>query len=121
MEERLNRLLRLTEKLQEHVLNEQDDPDVWIQILDERQKVIDELQSLTHQGNTLQEHHRQLIGNAIKIGRELGPIMEKAKKNVNDQLKLMERSRLAKKQYAGSEHYGRYDDLINSHFFDQKK
>lgn len=121
MEERINRLLKLTETLQAHVLDKQDDPDEWNEILDQRQQIIEELQVYIELGNTFSENHKQVISSVMRIDQEIGPIMEKAKKDIEEQLKLLERTKLAKRQYDGSERYGRYDDYSNSHFFDQKK
>ncbi|MGO0063595.1 flagellar protein FliT [Brevibacillus fluminis] len=121
MEERLNRLLKLTETLQEHVLHKRDEPDLWVQILDEREQVVQELQAYSQFGHSLHESHQQMIGKVLKIDEQLRPVIEAAKKEVGDQINRMERSKLAKKQYAEADHYGGYDDYGYSHFFDQKK
>lgn len=121
MEERLNRLLKLTETLQEHVIRKRDEPDLWVEILDEREKVVQELQAYSQQGHAFPESQQQMIGKVIQMDEQLRPIIETAKQKVGDQLKLMERGKLAKKQYAEADQYGGYDDYGYSHFFDQKK
>lgn len=119
--EQIHRLVRLSEQLKEQVTTKPEDPDSWVEILDERQKVIEKLSDLAEQGLPLSDDLHQLIGKVIDLDRTSKVLMEKEKKVVHDHLTRIERTKMARKQYADQNDNSAYDELGYSYFFDQKK
>ncbi len=115
----LDRLESLTLLLQQHVQNEQNEPEVWLEILNERQRVIEDIESEVITGEAItSDEYQQTIDKIVEIDRTLAPEMQRQMKIVGDDISRLERSRMVQRQYGG---IGDYDDNAYGVFFDKKK
>lgn len=116
MEERLEKLLSLSLLLEKSVLDAESDPDDWVDILEERQQVMDQIQTALAEGATVSDTDKQnFLAKAYEIDQRILPIMEGKKLDVQDELHKLQKKKLAQKQYHGS--------AISAYgaFFDRKK
>ncbi|RNB92639.1 hypothetical protein EDM56_00375 [Brevibacillus fluminis] len=118
--EQIHRLVRLSELLKERVIMSPEEPDSWVEILDERQKVIENLKDLADQGHSVPADLHLLVGKVIEMDDNVKVLIEREKKVVRDHLSRIERSKMARRQYADASDHGLYDDLGYSYFFDKK-
>lgn len=114
----LNDVLRLTLSLEEIVLDEESEPEKWIEILDKRQEVMDQLSGMFVEGISLTEAQKQTyLQPAYESDQKIIPIMDRKKRMSEIQLTNGWRSK------AVNQHYGGYGNSQSPYgaFFDKKK
>jgi flagellar protein FliT len=111
-------LLRLTLSLEKIVLNEESEPEKWIELLDERQEVMDQLSGLFAEGVTLTEAQEQIyLQPTYETDQKIVPIMDRKTKASETQLANVRKSKAVNQHYGGnSNSYSPYGA-----FFDKKK
>ena len=114
----LNDLLTLTLSLEIRVLDEESEPDEWIELLDKRQDVMDQLSKLFAEGVSLTAGQKQtFLQPTYEVDQKIVPIM--------DQKKQASETRLAnvRKSIAANQNYGVYSNSYSPYgaFFDKKK
>ncbi|MFF0828371.1 flagellar protein FliT [Brevibacillus sp. NPDC003359] len=114
IEELLERLLRETLRLEEIVMQDDSEPEEWLTILDEREKLIELLQEKGLE-DRLTDSNRQLLSQVFAINQRLFPLIEGHKQEIQQKLNNVQRSRMVTNSYqdAGPNGYGA--------FFDRKK
>lgn len=118
LESLLNDLLRLTLSLEKIVLDEESEPEEWIELLDKRQAVMDQLSELFAEGLSLTEAQKQIyLQPAYEADQKIVPIIDRKKKASETQLANVQKSKAANQFYGGnSNSYSPYGA-----FFDKKK
>jgi flagellar protein FliT len=118
VESLLNDLLTLTLSLEETVFDQECEPEQWIELLDKRQQVIDQLSGMFAQGISLTEAQKHTyLKPAYEADQKIIPRMDRMKQASETQLANLRKSKAANEQYGGYQ---------NSHspygaFFDKKK
>ncbi|MDQ0918585.1 hypothetical protein [Paenibacillus sp. V4I5] len=114
----LSDLLKLTISLEERVLDEESEPEEWIELLDQRQVIIDQLSGLFAEGVSLTEAQKQTyLQPAYEFDKKIVPIMDREMKKLESQLANIKISKAVNKQYGG---YGASSSPYGA-FFDKKK
>jgi flagellar protein FliT len=114
----LNDLLRLTLSLEKIVLDEESEPEKWIEFLDQRQEVMDQLSGLFAEGVTLTEAQKQIyLQPTYEADQKIVPIIARKKMTSETQLANLRKSK------AASQYYGGYGNSYSPYgaFFDKKK
>jgi flagellar protein FliT len=114
----LNDLLKLTLSLEEIVLDEESEPKNWIELLDKRQEVMDQLTGLFAEGISLTETQKKIyLQPTYEADQRIVPIMEWKKNESVIQLANIRKSK------AANQHYGGYGNSYSPYgaFFDKKK
>lgn len=108
-------LLEATHRLEQAVMQTDSDPEEWIAILDEREKLIGLMKEKSIAETDLTEEQRQQLSEVSEINRKLIPHIFDRKQGVQKQLNNVQRSKLAMNKYhdMGPSGYGA--------FFDRKK
>jgi hypothetical protein len=111
-------LFRLTLSLEKIVLDEESEPEKWIELLDERQEAIDQLSELFAEGVALTEAQQQIyLQPTYEVDQKIVPIMNRKKMASDTQLANVRKSKAANQQYGGNgDSYSPYGA-----FFDKKK
>lgn len=118
LEALLNELLALTLSLEKAVQDEEEEPDTWLELLDERQEIMDELSELFAQGITLTEDQKRLyIQPLFDLDQKIVPMMGRRKQGVEVQMANLQKSKQVNMQYGG---YGSSYSPYGA-FFDKKK
>ncbi|MFM1651289.1 flagellar protein FliT [Brevibacillus sp. B_LB10_24] len=116
LEPLLERLLALTLGLEKSVNDAQEDPDVWVKILEERQGVMDSISGMLANGEVLSEHLKhQYIEKAYQCDQKILPILNKKKEELATKIGQLNRSKTVNLQYQGYGNIASYGA-----FFDQK-
>jgi len=118
MEELLGALLSLTHQLERKIVIDQAKPEVWNELLEQRQSIIDELSLLQEQGLKFTDQQKQTYLVAVyAIDQRLIPLILKQKEETETSLKNVRKSKIANQQYNG------YGNAYNPYgaFFDKKK
>ncbi|NEW08836.1 hypothetical protein GK047_22830 [Paenibacillus sp. SYP-B3998] len=114
----MNELLGLTVLLEKTVLDEESDPEKWIELLDKRQEVMDQLSGLFVKGISLTETQKQTYFQpAYEVDKRIIPIMDREKKKLESQIANVQKNKIVNQQYGG------YGTSYSPHgaFFDKKK
>jgi hypothetical protein len=114
----LGELLSLTLSLENRVRDESGEPEVWIDLLDKRQDVIDQLSGLIATGYTLTDAQRKdYIESAYRSDQNIMAIMHNKKDHSEWQLANVRRKRAANEQYSDygklASPYGAFVDKKN--------
>ncbi|MBP1157789.1 MULTISPECIES: flagellar protein FliT [unclassified Paenibacillus] len=113
----LQDLLELTLFLEKKVQAESE-PEEWIELLDKRQEVMNQLSGLFAEGVSLTEVQKQTyLQPTYEADRKIVPIMDAKKKATETQLAIIRKSKAANQQYGG---YGNSYAPYGA-FFDKKK
>ncbi|CAM4389405.1 hypothetical protein L1N85_23935 [Paenibacillus alkaliterrae] len=114
----LNDLLTLTLSLEKIVFAEENEPEKWIELLDKRQEVMDQLSGLFAEGVSLTEAQKKIyLQPTYEADQKIVPIMDRKKKASETQLTNVRKSK------AANQHYGGYVNSYSPYgvFFDKKK
>lgn len=114
----LNDLLRLTLSLEKIVLDEESEPEKWIELLDKRQAVMDQLSGLFAEGASLTEAQKKIyLQPAYEADQKIVPIMDCKKKASETQLTNVRKSK------AANQHYKEYGNSYSPYgaFFDKRE
>lgn len=108
----VHQLLQQTERLEDHVIQNESDPDQWLVILDSREELIEKIQDQVNEGIPLTETNLQILSKVHEINERLVPNMLYRKNGVQNQLNNIQRSKLAINTYneAGPSAYGAFLD-----------
>jgi hypothetical protein len=114
----LGELLSLTLSLENRVRDESSEPEVWIDLLNKRQNVIDQLSGLIATGCTLTDAQRKdYIEPAYRSDKNILAIMHNKKDHSELQLANVRRKRAANEQYSDygkmASPYGAFVDKKN--------
>ena len=114
----LNDLLRHTLSLEKIVLEEESDPEKWIELLDKRQEAMDQLSERFAEGFCLTEAQKQIyLQPAYEADQRIVSIIERKKQASESQLANVQKGKVANQFYGGnSNSYSPYGA-----FFDKKK
>jgi flagellar protein FliT len=114
----LDELLSLTVSLENRVKDNSSEPTAWIDLLDQRQEVIDKLSGLIATGYAITEDQRKkYIEPAYRSDQRIIAIMNNKKDNSEMQLARVRRNRAVSEQYSD---YGRLATPYGA-FLDKKK
>lgn len=117
LESLLEILLEQTEAIEKCVLNEESDPEDWNQLIDSRQKIMDQISSWIERGYIIQSDlQEKYIIKAHQINEKLLPIMEQKKNAISEKMGSITSTKNTVKKY---NHYSNI--AYFSSFFDQKK
>jgi hypothetical protein len=114
----LGELLSLTLSLENRVRDDSTEPEVWIDLLDKRQDVIDKLSGLIATGYTLTDAQRKdYMEPAYRSDQNMIAIMHNKKDHSEWQLATVRRKRAANEQYSDfgklASPYGAFVDKKN--------
>jgi flagellar protein FliT len=114
----LNDLLKLTLSLEQIVLDDDSEPEQWIELLDHRQKVMDQLSGRFADGVTLTEAQKKIyLQPTYESDLKIIPIMDQKKQASEMQLAHVRKSKAANQQYGGNGYsyspYGAFFDKKN--------
>lgn len=117
----LEELYTLTSSLRQHVLQyeseSEEGPDIWVDLLDQRQEIIDKLSNLMEHGFTFSEtHKKQYLENVYQIDQQVIPLIDEKLKHVQSQIGNMKKSKTVNSQYSGYSAPNAFGS-----FFDKKK
>lgn len=114
----LNDFLLCTLSLEKSVLEDESEPEEWIELLDNRQAVMESLSSLLAQGIPLTEAQKKnYLQPAYEVDQMIVPIMERKKKKLESDFVNLKKSQAINQQYGESGNtYSAYGA-----FFDKKK
>lgn len=114
----LNDLLMHTLSLEKIVLDEESEPEEWIELLDKRQEIMDLLSELFAVGLCLTEAQKQIyLQPAYEADRKIVPIIYRKKMESETQLANVQKGKAANQFYGGNGNsYSPYGA-----FFDKKK
>jgi hypothetical protein len=111
-----DQLLEITEQLQDAVQRQEPEPQEWISLLEERQKVMEQISDFLSEGKVSSESvHVHTIRKAFEIHQRILPQMETKFQGVQKQLSTIQKTKLARHTY--------YDNGPSGYgaFFDRKK
>ncbi|MBW5468692.1 flagellar protein FliT [Brevibacillus formosus] len=111
----LESLLGVTLCLEQTVLRKDSDPEEWITLLDEREKLVEKLNEAGLTEAILTDKQRRQIVDMNEVNLRLIPIIADRKQAVQKQLNNVQKSKLAMNSYQ--------DEGISGYgaFFDRKK
>lgn len=113
----LEQLLTISVTLEQHVLEDLDFPDGWLQLVEQRQEVIDQLSACFQQGAVLTvDQKEQYIKKAYEIDQRILPVINRKKNEFASKISSLQKSKQVNKQYSGYSDYVPYGA-----FFDKKK
>ncbi len=116
LETLLERLLTLTLSLESLVMQEDADPQRWVEILDQRGEVMEQISGLDETGIRLsEEQKRTYLEKVHEIDQRVLPIMIEKKAGVQSQLHNIQRSKAVHQHYGGYRGYNPYGA-----FFDKR-
>ncbi|CAM5797177.1 hypothetical protein [Brevibacillus borstelensis] len=116
LENLFRQLLSISLEWEQAVLQDDADPDLWINILEKREQVIVQISGEMKAGAAVQEEWtKQYLEPVFKLNRRLLPIMEEKKQNLSDKMNQVQRSKTVNNQYLG------YRAAAYGAFFDTKK
>lgn len=99
------------------VEDEDSDQEAWVQVLDERQGIMDHVSALLTQGATLTDLHKaEYLAKVYAIDQKLTPIIEERKAEVDAQLVTARKTKQMNQKYHHDSGYSPYGA-----FFDKKK
>ncbi|WP_054025394.1 flagellar protein FliT [Bacillus sp. FJAT-28004] len=114
----LNELLNHTLSLEQRVLDDNSEPEEWIELLNKRQEIIDLVSELLAQGLSFTDTQRKTyLQPAYEIDQKIVPIMDRKKQALGSEIMNM------KKTQAVNQQYGDYGNSYSPYgaFFDKKK
>lgn len=108
----IQELLKHTMRLEHKVLQDASDPDEWLMILNEREKLIEQVQDLIKDVTALTKSNIEVIKQIHDINQRLVSMMDDRKAVVQNQLNNIHRSKLAMNTYneSGPNAYGAFLD-----------
>lgn len=111
----LEGLYEATQRLEQAVAVKDSNPDDWLEILEEREKLIHQMQERFNAGLVLTDAQRLQLTQVYEANQRLIPLIEGCKQSVQKQLNNLQRTKLAMNSYneEGPNCYGA--------FFDRKK
>ncbi|WP_053373825.1 flagellar protein FliT [Paenibacillus sp. FJAT-27812] len=118
LESLLNDFLHITRSLEERVVDENSEPEEWIELLDKRQEHINALTILLSQGIAFTDSQKKsCLQPAYEIDLRIFPIMDQKKKKLESEIINLKKSKAANQQY------GDYGNSYSPYgaFFDTKK
>lgn len=102
LDELLNDLLKLSLSLEKLVSEEERDPEEWIELLEQRQVIIDKLTKLFDDGITLSEAQKQTIMRpAFETDNKVIAMMSREKAKLAFQIADLQKSKTVNEQYGG--------------------
>ncbi|MDR6553573.1 hypothetical protein [Paenibacillus qinlingensis] len=117
LDELLNQLLQLTLSLEQVVSEKESDPELWVELVSQRQVIMDELTNLFREGVTLTETQKQTIMQpAYEMNIKIVALMTQEKDKMAAQIANLQRSKAVNDQYGGLGNASPYGA-----FFDKKK
>lgn len=111
----LEQLGGVTCRLEQVVMFSESEPEEWMDLLDERENLVEQLQEIGLVASNLTELQRNELVQIDVINQRVVSFMERRKNGVQQQLNNLQRSKLAMNSYneVGANGYGA--------FFDRKK
>ncbi|GED67591.1 hypothetical protein BRE01_12930 [Brevibacillus reuszeri] len=108
----LQQLLQHTMRLEQKVLQDASDSDEWLAILDEREKLIEQMQQMGMDDTTITESNLDILRQVHEINQRLVSKMDDRKGAVQTQLNNIQRSKQAMDTYNenGPNAYGAFLD-----------
>jgi flagellar protein FliT len=117
LENLLEQVYSLTEELEQMVIQEEGDPESWVEVLDKRQEIIDQLTSQFQQGDKISDERKTRYLLAIReIEKRMVPVMEQKKREMQSKMVRVQKNKIGVQQYNGYNTSNAYGA-----FFDQKK
>ncbi len=116
----IDELVSLTSMLKsevEHYAKEnQEGPDNWVDLLEKRQQVIDQISLQLQLGGSLTEEHKHRMAEVQLVDQQLMSLIVENKNRVQGQINQLNKTKLINQQYNG---YGM--KTAYGAFFDKKK
>lgn len=116
-------MFTLTVELQEKVASfdmeeeEEDDSIEWVNLLEQRQSVIDDMELLLQQGQTFSALHKEKLKQIHEIDQQISPLLSDNQKKIQQKIAQLNKSKIANQQYNGG--YGGYQTAYGA-FLDKK-
>lgn len=118
LDEMLKKILDLTLSLRHKVIVENSEPEEWIELLDTRQSIMDELSLRFSQGGSpTEEEKRTYLIPAQQADREIIPMIEQRMRELTHEHSNVMKSQSVQRQYG---EYGNAQSAYGA-FFDTKK
>ncbi|MGQ7277812.1 flagellar protein FliT [Brevibacillus thermoruber] len=111
----LQELIQCTLALEESVQQEDSDPDKWNQLLENRQRVIDQLDKIEDK-SWLDENKKDILLRIYRKDQQILPLMQAKQESVSLKLREIQQIRAASNQYTN-----RYAASGYGAFFDKRK
>jgi len=109
-------LLLRSRELEHIVMQEEADPDEWLELLDKRGELLQKIADATSQGMVLPPEWRgQYLDPFLELDQRMIPIMEEKQDQLSDKIAQLQRGKTVNKQYNG------YGTAAYGAFFDTKK
>ncbi|WP_169084615.1 flagellar protein FliT [Paenibacillus sp. PL91] len=114
----LNDFLLHTLSLQQRVLDDDSEPEEWIDLLDKRQVVLESISRCLEKGFSFSEiQKKNYLQPAYEVDQKIIPIMDRKKQDLGSEIMNMKRSQAVTQQY------GDFGSTYSPYgaFFDKKK
>ncbi|MGG1664395.1 flagellar protein FliT [Brevibacillus sp. NRS-1366] len=112
----LQQLLLRSRELEQVVMQEESDPDEWLELLDKRGELMQQIADTTSQGVVLPpEWKAEYLDPFLELDQRIIPIMEEKQDQLSDKIAQLQRGKAVNKQYNG------YGTAPYGAFFDTKK
>jgi len=116
LESLCQQLLLHSQELEKSVVQKEVDPDQWLDLLEKREKVMEQMSVAMSAGAVfLDEWKQRYLQPIAEINQRLIPAMEDRKKQLSNKLAQIKRGKMANKQYQG------YGTAAYGAFFDTRK
>jgi flagellar protein FliT len=113
----LNDFLLITLALEKRVLDDESEPEEWIELLNQRQVIMDCLSKLLSEGITISTTQKQAYLQPVyEVDLKIVPAMDRKKKELESEMANVRRSKAINQQYGG---YGKSYSPYGA-FFDTK-
>ncbi|MCC0566459.1 flagellar protein FliT [Brevibacillus borstelensis] len=116
LESLFRELLRLSREWERAVLQEEADPDEWVELLDQREQVIRQIDEAMRAGAVPREEWKQqYVEPTFELDQRLIEVMEEKKDRLSEKINQIKQGKTVNKQYLG------YGTSAYGAFFDKKK
>jgi len=116
IQELVDQLRSLTSNLEDSVLTEEADAELWVTLLDEREAVIEQISQLLQNGAHFTDRQKEELEKIHVTTQKLLTVMTTKKDSVQKQIANLNKAKTANQQYNGGYGYTPYGA-----FFDKKK
>lgn len=116
LESVFKQLLVHSRELEKAVLQEESDPEQWLELLEKREELLQQISDAIGEGTVLPaEWKQQYVEPFLEIDQRLIPIMKGKQDQLSGKIAQIKRGRTVNKQYGG------YGTTAYGAFFDKKK
>ncbi|REK61028.1 MAG: flagellar protein FliT [Brevibacillus sp.] len=113
----MQEMLSHTQLLEKCISNPDSEPEEWLELLEEREQMIEELSRFIEKGEIISDHIRtEYLAKVYEINQRLVPVVINRKQDVSTKLAKLKQSQVVNRQYTGDG-----APVAYGAFFDKKK